>query len=175
MLKKQLIDQTNHFVERARQLGYATPDHLDITFDIRGRVSGYAWRQGGDCGIRYNLDIAKENASVFLGRTVPHEVAHIVCYLNYPSRKVGRKRRNPHGEHWQRVMREFGVSPKRCHSYKTTPARVVAKKFLYRCGCRERMFTSIRHNRNKKHLLCYPDQDGLYRCNSCGKTCVFQG
>ena len=41
----------------------------------------------------------------------------------------------------------FDLEAKRCHSYRTTPARIVPRPFLYACSCREHRLTSIMHNK----------------------------
>lgn len=126
-----------------------------IEFSLRGRCAGQARveRNGRTC-LRFNRQLLRENRDDFLHTTVPHEVAHLV--VNWPYRKRSRRPR-PHGQEWQTVMRDcFGLVPRRCHSYRTTPARIVPRPFLYTCNCREHRLTSIMHQRitQSSQALC---------------------
>lgn len=88
--------------------------------------------------------------------TTLHELAHAVCFQFY-----GRSMK--HGPAWKQVMREFGLEPRRCHSYNVD-------------GLRQR-------RRHRQHLvLCqtcqskayipkkdyYPGVEKLCRCRRCG-------
>jgi SprT protein len=126
-----------------------------IDFSLRGRCAGQACiARNGQVSLRINRQLLAENLDDFLNQTIPHEVAHLV--VNWPYRKK-RQRPQPHGLEWQAVMQNcFGLEPKRCHSYQTTPARIVPRLFLYRCNCREHKLTSIMHNKIHRsvHALC---------------------
>ena len=117
-----------------------------IDFSLRGRCAGQARvERGGATLLRLNLTLLKENLADFLEQTIPHEVAHLV--VNWQSRQKS-KRPRPHGSEWQLVMQNcYGLQPARCHTYRTTPARIVPRNVLYRCGCREHRLTGIMHKR----------------------------
>jgi SprT protein len=117
-----------------------------LDFSLRGRCAGQARvEKNGATHLRINLQLLAENLDDYLSQTIAHEVAHLV--VNWQARKM-RLQPRPHGNEWQAVMLDcFGLEPKRCHSYQTTPARVVPRPFLYTCGCREHRLTSIMHNR----------------------------
>ena len=117
-----------------------------IDFSLRGRCAGQARvDRGGETCLRINQQLLAENLDDFLRNTIPHEVAHLV--VNWQARKK-RQRPRPHGPEWQAVMRQcYGLKALRCHSYQTTPARVVPRAFLYSCNCSEHRLTSIMHNR----------------------------
>lgn len=121
------------------------PD-ASIDLSLRGRCAGQARvdRSGKTC-LRINKQLLAENLDDYLNNTIPHEVAHLI--VNWQSRNK-RQRPRPHGPEWRAVMQNcFNLSPKRCHSYQTTPARIVPRPFLYSCNCREHHLTSIMHNR----------------------------
>ncbi len=135
-----------------------------IDFSLRGRCAGQASvdRNGETC-LRINLLLLAENLDDFLNTTIPHEVAHLV--VNWQARK-NRQRPRPHGKEWQAVMLQcYGLEAHRCHSYQTTPARVVPRAFLYTCHCREHRLTSIMHNR-----ISRSDQA---RCRNCKSPLIF--
>jgi len=131
---------------RARDFYALKLPEASIDFSLRGRCAGQAIveRKGATC-LRINLQLLRENRDDYLSQTIPHEVSHLV--VNWQARKKRLKPR-PHGIEWQSVMRDcFGLEAKRCHSYQTTPARVVPRPFLYACRCREHLLTSIMHNK----------------------------
>lgn len=117
-----------------------------IDFSLRGRCAGQAiLERTGATRLRINLKLLAENLDDYLTQTIPHEVAHLV--VNWQAQKKRLKPR-PHGPEWQAIMRNcFGLEAKRCHSYRTTPARIVPRPFLYACSCREHRLTSIMHNK----------------------------
>jgi SprT protein len=117
-----------------------------IDFSLRGRCAGQARiDREGRTSVRINHQLLAENLSDFLKNTIPHEIAHLV--VNWQARNK-RRRPRPHGPEWQAVMHDcFGLEATRCHHYRTTPARIVPRPFLYRCSCREHYLTGTLHNR----------------------------
>lgn len=141
--------------QRARDF-YAIPlPETEIDFSLRGRCAGQARvHRSGATLLRLNLTLLTENLTDFLKQTIPHEVAHLV--ISWQARQKNRHPR-PHGPEWQSVMQNcYKLLPVRCHSYRTTPARIVPRNVLYRCGCREHRLTVIMHKRlSKSHqALC---------------------
>lgn len=126
-----------------------------VDYSLRGRCAGQAFiDRNGLPGLRINQKLLEDNLDDFLKQTIPHEVAHLA--VQWQTFKT-RQRVKPHGQEWQSVMRDcFGLEPTRCHSYQTTPARVVARSFLYRCQCRQHLLTNIMHKRISRSLqaLC---------------------
>ena len=148
-LQKMAIEQTKFWIDLANEMYGLNIPHVPVSFNLRGHTAGKAMCRRGivrDFEIRYNAVLLEENGENFLNRTVPHEVAHLVVYAQYPSRT------KPHGYEWKRVMRDFGITPKRCHSYDTSNATVrrrgrLDREYPYKCGCRTHMLTVIRHRR----------------------------
>lgn len=124
-----------------------------IEFGIRGETAGRAfyksWR------IELNTQLFQENQNVFITRTIPHEVAHLISYALYGNEGMGHKTR------WKSVMRALGVQDAtRCHKYATTSARIVKRKYHYVCNCHvPHILTSIKHNRIRRGVK--------YRCRHC--------
>lgn len=127
-----------------------------VTFDLKGRAAGQART---DNVIRFNKVLLQENVDTFLETTVPHELAHILALKLFGT--------FAHDKYWKHVMVKLGAEPKRCHSYDTTNSRTrsVKKEYLYKCGCKTHMLTSIRHNRIQKENVAY-------RCASCSQKLV---
>lgn len=135
-----------------------TSDAVEIRFDLRGKTAGQV-RMGpnGRTLIRYNLALLEREGVAFLERTVPHEVAHVLAYRRYGPRI------RPHGQEWQRIMRQLGAEPTRCHDYDVSglPTRRL-RYFAYHCACMEHRLSSIRHNKVAKGQR--------YLCKRCGEA-----
>ena len=155
ILQKQVEAAVRQAEERARQFYRLDLPEASIDFSLRGRCAGQArLDRHGSASLRINQQLLAENRDDFLLKTIPHEVAHLV--VNWQTRNK-RQRPRPHGPEWQAVMQDcYLLSPTRCHRYQTTPARVVARPFLYTCSCREHRLTSIMHNRISRNVqaLC---------------------
>ena len=144
-----------HFQDKARNYYRLDFPDAEVDFSLRGRCAGQAQiTPDGKTRLRINLQLLQENQDDFLSQTIPHEIAHLVVL--WKARKK-RKRPNPHGPEWRQVMRNcFQLRPVRCHSYQTTPARVVTRPYIYRCSCQQHFLTAIMHKRLAKKLqaLC---------------------
>jgi predicted SprT family Zn-dependent metalloprotease len=82
---------------------------VGVRFDLSGRAAGYACRRGNQYYIRFNRDmLTREAFDHVLNNTVPHEIAHIVCFMN-PSLGSG------HNSGWARVCAALGGNAERCH------------------------------------------------------------
>lgn len=141
----------------ARHYGIPVP-RVEIRFDLRGQAAGQARMPiRGRPVIRYNPLLLEENTLDFLGRTVPHETAHVIA-----NRLFGPRIR-PHGPEWVEVMNLFGADPQRCHDYDVERAATRRlRRHTYHCGCREHALSSIRHNR----ILA----GQTYICRSCRRA-----
>lgn len=91
-------------------------DKVGIRFDLKGRVAGYACARGflgaRTYHMRFNYDmLARGDADVLrdmLEDTVPHEIAHIVCFMKP---QLGRN----HDAGWASVARALGSTGSRTH------------------------------------------------------------
>ncbi|MCL4485340.1 MAG: SprT-like domain-containing protein [Nitrospirae bacterium] len=138
-----------------------------LRFDLKGLRAGlFSVRLSGaldaaQMSLRFNGGIIDRVGEEDFLPTIAHEYAHAVVFVL--GQNAGRKafRRDdfrPHGEIWSSLMRLFGHSPDRCHSYPVTPARR-RKLYGYRCaGCnREYRLGVVRHERlakNPGYLVC---------------------
>lgn len=115
-------------------------DFPDVKYNVVGTTAGYA--RFKDWLIRLNPTLLVNQPDKFIERTVPHELAHLVCNLVYPEaherKKIGtRWKRDVHGEKWQEIMTVLGVEDiARCHQYDVAEAAIHARtktKYEYRC------------------------------------------
>jgi len=97
-------------------------EDLEIKFKPHGRAAGQAWakRTRHGTSLKYGLNFSLESANLdineMLNDTVPHEVAHLVCFAD-PS--LGRN----HDAGWQRVCIGLGGTGNRTHTQELTKAR----------------------------------------------------
>ena len=158
-LQAELIEATHRHLSRARPLllghGRQLPE-VRISFSQRGRSAGQMRIDAkGHPEIRYNLGMATLQSEEFLREVVPHEVAHLVTWLQYGDRA------RPHGAEWQSVMRYFGIeTPRRCHDFKMDESIRQQRRWAYRCNCREHTLSTTRHNRAQRGTR--------YHCAACG-------
>lgn len=131
-----------------------------IEFKDMGRIAGKAIYKENK--IIFSPTLFAENVIQFLGRTVPHEIAHLITHFIHPNA------RQHHGPEWRSVMQILGVQDiKRCHSYDTSSVGQNRIKYLYSCQCQKRFeFGSAKHKRFQKGIK--------YWCLTC-KTLHFTG
>jgi SprT protein len=141
----EITRKTNEVLERARQL-YGVDIKPTISYNLRGRVAGWAGcrycmmtRQARDFRLRFNSDLINgKHFEDIRDETVPHEVAHLVCYAR-PD--LGRK----HDAGWRRVCIALGGNGKTRHDYDVVPA---AGGFTYRASCgREVTVSAVIHRK----------------------------
>lgn len=97
-------------------------DKVIIRNDIRGGVAGWAKRNKyGVYSLRFNREAILNYNQDMTENTIPHEVAHIVCY-DKPHLGSG------HDYGWKRVCRMLGGDDSRTHDMVLTPAKVVESR-----------------------------------------------
>ena len=65
-----------------------------------------------------------------MAQTVPHEVAHLLCYLRHGNEV------KPHGEQWQSIMKQLNAEPRRTHCYSMHRQHVPEDcPYRYHCDC----------------------------------------
>lgn len=106
--------RTQEVLERARQL-YGVVIQPTISFNLTGRVAGWAGCKHCAGGRLYTLRfnqqmIAGKHFEDIMNETVPHEVAHLVCFAR-PD--LGRN----HDTGWRRVCLALGGNGKTRHEY----------------------------------------------------------
>jgi len=112
----QIIAKCREVVAKAKVLypHLATAlDKVQVRFDLKGRAAGQArgngWGTKSNFWVRFNRDMLKREAfDTILNDTVPHEYAHIVCFMD---RTLG----NNHDSGWARVCKNLGGTGDRCH------------------------------------------------------------
>ena len=124
MSQHQLVlEKCKRVLETASTLYNLDLSKVGIRFDLRGRAAGMACRRGTTYYIRFNHDmLGREAFDHLINDTVPHEIAHIVCFMN-PC--LG----SNHNYGWEQVCRSLGGTGNRCHREEIVFAR--GKTFEY--------------------------------------------
>ena len=115
---------------------------LTVDFDLRGRTVGKAIRHGDALTIRLNRVGLEQNWPDMRDETIPHEVAHLVCFARP---KFGRG----HDTGWQSVCTALGGGGGRCYTndpYQLTKARRTWR-YTYRLDSGHTVALSHRHHR----------------------------
>jgi SprT protein len=107
-------DRVKQALALAEQL-YGVKIAPSVSFNLRGRVAGWAGCKicmgQRQYSLRFNCELIQgKHFDDMLCNTVPHEVAHLVCYAR-PD--LGRG----HDAGWKRVCLALGGNGQRCHSY----------------------------------------------------------
>ena len=148
--EKRIESKLKEVLALAKQLYLFTPINLTIKYKTKGRAAGqasYNYRTN-KMGLMFNLEALEKDAEHLLNETIPHEVAHLVCYSD-PC--LGRN----HDYGWKTVCRRLGGSGERCHSIDLTPAKVT-QKFTYVASCGSKVEVSkIIHNRIQRGVAGY--------------------
>lgn len=98
-------------------------EDTEILFDLKGQCAGQAAHRYGEYKLRFNFEAIQKDFNDMAYDTVPHEVAHLVCFVNP---RLGKN----HNRGWQKVCRALGGSAERTHDMVLTRARKV-KRFVY--------------------------------------------
>lgn len=108
--QQQIIDKCKAVFAAATRLYGVDLTHVGIRFDLKGRAAGMACRRGTSYYMRFNRDmLTREAFDHVLNDTVPHEIAHIVCFM---SPRYG----SNHDSGWANVCRALGGCGDRTHS-----------------------------------------------------------
>lgn len=131
--KKQIKAKILECLDAAREQFGSNLKYEDITikFTTAGQAAGRAscrlqrlTRTAFDFGLMFQLEAYDLDSNEFLNRTVPHEVAHLVCY---EQPHLGKS----HNAGWVRVCRALGGSGARTHQEVLSKAKYKTQ-YLYR-------------------------------------------
>ena len=138
-IRARVTTKIQHGIDLAKRRYNIEINMPTVVYKKRGTTAGTANYQTWT--IDLNPVLLSENVDKFIERTVPHELAHLICDLVYPHahRPVRGVKRDVHGSYWKDIMRTLGVPANeitRCHSYDTTNARKKTSSYQYKCdGC----------------------------------------
>ncbi len=162
--QREIREKTREWLRLASQLWQQPFDDIPVYFDLRGKTSGMYVVRGGAFGkdqrIRFNPSIFARHYEESCASTIPHEVAHHICY------ELHGRRVKPHGKEWRAIMQAFEVPAEAtCKLDLSDIPQKRLRRFDYVCGCREHELTSIRHNRIQRG-------HSRYTCPKCQQLLV---
>lgn len=152
--KQQILNKCADLIDAAEALYSITLPHIDISFNLRGTVAGWAGRENGKYWMKFNSDmIANDSFDHILNDAISHELAHIVCYFNP---YLGKN----HNYGWQQVCKSLGGNGKRCHSEKVNYAKGDTFEYVSSTGKKHKV-SQIIHNRiQQNHRMWYNYRNG---------------
>ncbi len=108
-------DKVKQVAELANKLYGVDLSKAPVSFNLKGRVAGWAGCKicegRKQVSFRFNCElIESDHFEDMMNNTIPHELAHGVCYLRP---ELGRK----HDRGWQAVCLALGGDGKRTHNY----------------------------------------------------------
>lgn len=114
--EQQVVDRIKKIIDQARVLYGVDLSTTKISFNLRGRVAGWAIcrkdRYTGritELKVKINHDMLhRESFDSMLNETVPHEMAHLVCFVR-PDLGSG------HDSGWAAICEAFGGNGERLH------------------------------------------------------------
>lgn len=111
---QQIRDKCAEMVALGQRLYGLDLSRVRISFDLKGSCAGRArgdgWGPAANYTVKFNRDmLTREAFDHVLNNTVPHEYAHIICYMD---RSLGRN----HDSGWAEVCRAMGGQGKRTHN-----------------------------------------------------------
>lgn len=115
MSTQQVLERCKVVAARAKELYGLDLDNVRISFDLRGRAAGKAGGRGyrlpgSAYYVKFNRDmLTREAFNHVHDSTVPHEYAHVVCYMKP---ELGKN----HDYGWARVCRALGGTGARTHN-----------------------------------------------------------
>jgi SprT protein len=117
MSREKVIERVKECVEHARNLyGWFPMPEIDF-FARKTRYAGFAHYKRDSNGLSLKVEFNQEGVDRFLdyilNDTVPHEVAHVVCYA-FPN--LG----SNHDRGWKQVCKALGGSSQRTHNLSLT-------------------------------------------------------
>jgi SprT protein len=149
---QQVRDRVAQLIARyeAAHPGQKVPA-IDIRFDLRGRAAGWAGQRGWNYFMRFNTDMMQNQGwDHMINDTVPHELAHIICFANGSDRG--------HGWAWRRTCQWLGGSGERCHREAVVYAK--GETYVYTTSTGHTVNLSVQRHRRVQSGTVYRFRDG---------------
>jgi SprT protein len=145
-IEQAIVDEVEKVLKVAREKfpSYDAPAP-EIKFYTKGRAAGKAT---SGILVSFNTAIFAQDPERFIRETVPHEIAHIVCFYLRIDRG--------HGKAWKRVCLALGGNGERLYKAECANGEKIkfdgisrtTKRYQHIATCgRQIMLTSVRHNR----------------------------
>jgi predicted SprT family Zn-dependent metalloprotease len=165
----QVQEKCKQVIEAAKRIYNVDLSVVRVGFNLKGRVAGWAqWKRRlgvASYTVRFNHDmIVRGDAEVLrdmVEDTVPHEFAHIVCYMRP---ELGKN----HDGGWQRVCVALGGTGKRTHDLEVVYGKGATYEYTTDRGHKVRM--SERHHKKVQAGIPLRYRKGL---GTVTQTCAY--
>ena len=164
--QQQIVDNCKAVFAKAKELyPHLNFDAVGIRFDLVGRCAGMAHRRGGHYFMRFNRDMLNREAfDHILNDTVPHEIAHIVCFMDP---RLGRN----HDYGWANVCRRLGGTGGRTHNEEVVYGKGLTYEYTTTTGHKVRISQQL-HSRMHQRGATYTYRGGKGAINKNCAHCV---
>lgn len=132
-----------------------SPANVVVDNTVKGKVAGWACpKRHGKYRLRFNLEAILNHNEQMTKDTIPHEVAHLVCFAR-PELGDG------HNWGWKAVCRHLGGDDSRTHDMLLTPAKIVeSRRVEYRMPSGRICMVGPKH-----HKLIQSGNTGIFMRN----------
>lgn len=150
----------NELIIKAEKIYDINMSDVGLMLDLKGNSTlGVAvLAANGRKFIRFNTEAVEHYLDHMVDDTLPHEVAHMVEYVQRGS--------SNHGANWKKICAELGGNPTRCFDGLQFPLLKPARKmreWLYINEQGNAMnFSTVRHNRMQNKGITYSGSLGKY-------------
>lgn len=131
---------------------------IDIAFFTDSNLGGTAsWKKRNNVfyyKLRFNSYMINTSYEKMKTETIPHEVAHFVCYVLYPGRNIA------HGSIWQDICIKLGGTGDRYHSMDTP---IKKKYFVYNVNGVKTLLKESDHKKAQKSFTNVYIHDSMQR------------
>ena len=147
---------------------------ISVNFYTAGTSAGWASHlyQGGKIkrlSLRFNSVFIEDDYDYMVNDTIPHEVAHLMCYLLYPKEQIG------HNHQWNEICRNLGGTGRRYHTMKPLKSNKKEMVYEYQIDDKHVYLPSKVHFKAQKSFTNHPI-DGImtrvFKTMYTGKMCM---
>lgn len=162
--QQQIIAKCKEIIGMASKLYDIDLSTVKIDFNLKGRAAGRASRVNCQYTVSFNADMLHREAfDHLLNATVPHEFAHIICFMR-PSLGDG------HNSGWERVCKSLGGSGARFHKEDVVFGKGITAEYITTTGKTVRI-SQVVHKRVQSGVT-YSYRDGSKITKECSFTIV---
>jgi SprT protein len=109
VVQEQILMQCHSVFRRANSLfPHLNFKQVEIKFNLKGHQAGQARRDWGEYSVRFNNEYAVYDLQHILSDTVPHEIAHLACFMD---ERLGKN----HNSGWKKLCVDLGGTAQTTH------------------------------------------------------------
>lgn len=129
--------------------------------NLKGNSAGQATLRRGELILRFNIEAIEKAYTDMVEDTIPHEVAHLVCFLDPTYGKN-------HNQGWSDMAKSLGGSGERIHKIRLSKARRVRRYCYVLSDGSELALTKDQHLKLQEGRSTFHARD----CHTLSGTCL---